>query len=134
MNLKSSLALAALLSVSGCELAAAHSPDHGSADIQEINKCLMTLYSKAGDHCCDGTDAMKAEVTWDYGKDGYMVELANPQTGEKKWYKVPNSALVKNEDAGKCGVGNTLVWWSPTYEMDGSMTPSFRCLKPGGGS
>lgn len=103
---------------------------HDHAALPDVNACLKTLHSQRGEQCCDGTDALKAELIWDFSADGYVVELANPQTGERKRYAVPSDRRVVND---RCGVGSALLWWSPTYLPDGSMMPMFRCFKPGAG-
>ena len=116
--------VALLLAVAKC--AEAHDPEAGP----EINACLKTLYSKSGDHCCNGDDVEKVLATWDYEHNGYVVVLENPHTGEKKTYDVPERAIVLGD---KCGVGRAMIWWTPDYGIDDTMTPRIRCFEPGAG-
>ena len=103
---------------------------HDHTASPERNACLQTLTSKGGDHCCNGDEVEKVLATWDYDRNGYVVVLENPQTGEKKTYDVPDHAIVLGD---KCAVGRAMIWWSPDFGLDNTMTPRIRCFEPGAG-
>ena len=97
----------------------------------ELNAWFKSLKSKAGEPCCDTGDGQHAEVQWDMARRGYKVLLANPQKPDEpgQWFDVPYSALIDRPNLS----GIAMVWWSPSYDMDGTMTPKWRCFIPGAG-
>jgi hypothetical protein len=97
----------------------------------ELRAWFQSLKSKSGQRCCDGGDAEHVEAEWDMAKGGYRVFLKNPQRPNEngQWYDVPDSAVVEQPNLN--GIG--MVWWSPSYGLDGKMTPAWRCFIPGAG-
>jgi hypothetical protein len=97
----------------------------------ELNAWFKSLKSKLGEPCCDTGDGEHAEVQWDMARRGYKVLLTNPQkpTEPGQWFDVPYSALIDRPNLS----GIAMVWWSPSYDMDGTMTPKWRCFIPGAG-
>jgi hypothetical protein len=65
------------------------------------------------------------------GKGGYRVLLKNPQRPDEqgKWFYVPHSFVIDKPNLS----GVAMVWWWPSYEIDGTMTPMWRCFIPGPG-
>jgi hypothetical protein len=103
-----------------------HDPDR-----PELGAWFRSLKNKAGKPCCDGGDAEHAEAEWDMAKGGYRVLLKNPlRPGEAaQWYDIPYSAVIDRPNLS----GMAMVWWWPSYEMDGTMTPQWCCFIPGAG-
>ena len=97
----------------------------------ELNAWFKSLKSKAGEPCCDTGDGQHAEAAWDMAKGGYRVLLKNPQRPNEpgQWFDVPYSAVVDQPNVS----GVAMVWWSPSYDLDGTMTPRWRCFIPGVG-
>jgi len=97
----------------------------------ELNVWFKSLKSKAGEPCCDTGDGQHAEVQWDMARRGYKVLLTNPQKPNEsgQWFDVPYSAVVDRPNLS----GIAMVWWSPSYDIDGKMTPKWRCFIPGAG-
>jgi hypothetical protein len=95
----------------------------------ELNAWFQSLKNKAGKPCCDTGDAQHAEAEWDMAKGGYRVLLKNPQrpNDSGKWFDVPYSAVIDQPNLS----GVAMVWWSPSYALDGTMTPRWRCFIPG---
>ena len=46
-----------------------------------------------------------------------------------KWFDVPYSAVIDQPNMS----GIAMVWWWPFYDIDGSMTPMWRCFIAGTG-
>ena len=97
----------------------------------ELNAWFKSLKSKIGEPCCDTGDGEHAEAEWDMARRGYRVLLKNPQAPNEagQWFDVPYSAVIERPNIG----GIAMVWWSPVYDMDGTMTPKWRCFIPGAG-
>jgi len=97
----------------------------------ELNTWFKSLKSKVGEPCCDTGDGQHAEVQWDMARRGYKVLLTNPQRPDEPghWFDVPYSAVVDRPNLS----GIAMVWWSPSYDVDGTMTPRWRCFIPGAG-
>ena len=97
----------------------------------ELNRWFKSLKSKAGEPCCDTGDGEHAEVQWDMARRGYKVLLTNPQKPNEsgQWFDVPYSALIERPNLS----GIAMVWWSPSYDINGIMTPKWRCFIPGAG-
>ena len=97
----------------------------------DLKAWFQSLRSKAGEPCCDTGDAEHAEATWDMAKRGYKVLLRNPQKPNEagEWFDVPDSAVVDRPNLD----GFAMVWWWPSYDHDGTMTPRWRCFIPGAG-
>jgi len=95
----------------------------------DLKAWFQSLRSKAGEPCCDTGDAEHAEATWDMAKRGHKVLLRNPQKPNEvgEWFDVPDSAVVDRPNLD----GFAMVWWWPSYDHDGTMTPRWRCLIPG---
>jgi hypothetical protein len=76
-------------------------------------------------------DAQHAEAEWDMAKSGYRVLLKHPHRPNEpgKWFDVPYSAVVDQPNIS----GIAMVWWAPSYGIDGSMTPMWRCFIAGAG-
>jgi hypothetical protein len=105
----------------------AHDPNR-----PELNAWFKSLKNKAGEPCCDTGDGEHAEAEWDMAKGGYKVLLKHPHRPNEpgQWFDVPYSAVIDQPNLG----GVAMVWWWPSYSMDGSMTPKWRCFIPGAGS
>jgi hypothetical protein len=97
----------------------------------ELNSWFKALKSKSGAACCDDGEAEHAEAVWDMAKGGYKVFLKNPSNPDEqgKWFDVPEHAVVEHPNLN----GVAMVWWSPFYGIDGTMTPVVRCFIPGAG-
>jgi hypothetical protein len=97
----------------------------------ELNVWFKSLKNKAGEPCCDSGDGEQAEVEWDMAKKGYRVLLKHPHRPNEpgQWFDVPYSAVIDQPNLS----GIAMVWWWPSYSMDGSMTPNWRCFIPGAG-
>jgi hypothetical protein len=106
----------------------AYSHDH---ERPELKAWFQNLKSKSGAACCDDGEAEHAEAVWDMAKGGYKVFLKNPANPEEsgKWFDVPAHAVVEQRNLN----GVAMVWWSPFYSIDGTMTPVVRCFIPGAG-
>jgi hypothetical protein len=89
---------------------------------------FQSLKSKSGAACCDDGEAEHAEAV---AKGGYKVFLKNPWNpeGSGKWFDVPDHAVVEQPNLN----GPAMVWWYPSYGLDGTMTPLVRCFIPGAG-
>jgi len=107
--------------------ALAHDPNR-----PELNAWFKSLKNKAGEPCCEGGDGEHAKAEWDMAKAGYKVLLKHPhRPGEPgQWFDVPYSVVIDQPNFS----GVAMVWWWPSYGIDGSMTPQWRCFIPGGGS
>ncbi len=82
-----------------------------------LDPWFKSLKSRAGAHCCDGSDFTRLEdVDWESRDGRYRVRI------DGEWVDVPEDALV--DGPNKAGV--TMVW--PGFK-DGR--PSVRCFKPG---
>jgi hypothetical protein len=105
----------------------AHDPNR-----PELNAWFKSLKNKAGEPCCDGGDGEHAKAEWDMAKRGYKVLLKHPQRPNEpgQWFDVPYSFVIDQPNLS----GVAMVWWWPSYAVDGSMTPKWRCFIPGGGS
>jgi hypothetical protein len=106
----------------------AHAHDHQRPDLEAW---FQSLKSKSGNPCCDGSDPEHAEAEWDFAKAGYRVFLKNPKRPNEagQWFDVPDSAVVERPNLN----GIAMVWWHPSYDIDGKMTPKWRCFIPGAG-
>ena len=104
----------------------AHGPQRPGLDAW-----FKSLKNKAGEPCCDSGDGQHAEAEWDMAKGGYRVLLKNPQRPDEqgKWFYVPHSFVIDTPNLS----GVAMVWWWPSYEMDGAMTAMWRCFIPGPG-
>jgi len=104
----------------------AHDPQRPGLDAWFKN-----LKNKAGEPCCDSGDGQHAEAEWDMAKGGYRVLLKNPQRPDEqgKWFYVPHSFVIDKSNLS----GVAMVWWWPSYEIDGTMTHMWRCFIPGPG-
>jgi hypothetical protein len=96
----------------------AHDPNR-----PELNAWFKSLKNKVGEPCCDTGDGQHAEAEWDMAKGGYKVLLRHPHRPND----VPYSAVIDQPNLS----GIAMVWWWPSYSMDGSMTPKWRCFIPG---
>ena len=106
----------------------AYSHDHQRPDLKAW---FQSLESKSGVACCDDGEAEHAEAAWDMARGGYKVFLTNPAKPKEsgKWFDVPDHAIVKQQNLN----GVAMVWWYPSYSVDGTMTPIVRCFIPGPG-
>jgi hypothetical protein len=98
----------------------------------ELNAWFKSLKNKAGEWCCDNGDGQHVEAEWDMAKGGYKVLLKDPHrpTEPGQWFDVPYSAVIDQPNLS----GIAMVWWSPSYNnIDGRMTPIWRCFIPGPG-
>jgi hypothetical protein len=97
----------------------------------ELNTWFKDLKNKAGVPCCDTGDGQHVEAEWSMAKGGYRVLLKNPQRPNEpaQWFDVPYSAVIDQPNLS----GVAMVWWSPSYALDGTMTPRWRCFIPGAG-
>jgi hypothetical protein len=97
----------------------------------ELNAWFKSLKNKVGEPCCDTGDGQHAEAEWDMAKGGYKVLLRHPHRPNEpgQWFDVPYSAVIDQPNLS----GIAMVWWWPSYAMDGSMTPKWRCFIPGAG-
>jgi hypothetical protein len=98
----------------------------------ELNTWFKNLKNKAGEPCCDTGDGQHVEAEWDMAKEGYKVLLKDPHRPTKpgQWFDVPYSAVIDQPNLS----GIAMVWWSPSYNnIDGRMTPVWRCFIPGPG-
>jgi hypothetical protein len=104
----------------------AHDPNR-----PELNGWFKSLKNKAGESCCDGGDGEHAKAEWDMAKRGYKVLLKHPHRPNEpgRWFDVPYSVVIDRPNLG----GVAMVWWWPSYDMDGSMTPQWRCFIAGAG-
>ena len=97
----------------------------------ELNAWFKSLKNKAGQPCCDSGDGQHAQAEWDMAKSGYRVLLKHPHRPNEpgKWFDVPYSAVIDQPNMS----GIAMVWWWPFYDIDGSMTPMWRCFIAGTG-
>ena len=97
----------------------------------ELNAWFKSLKNKIGEPCCDTGDGQHAEAEWDMARLGYKVLLKNPQRPNEagQWFDVPSAAVIDRPNIS----GIAMVWWSPVYDIDGTMTPRWRCFIPGAG-
>ena len=95
----------------------------------ELNTWFKSLTNKAGERCCDTGDGQHVEAEWDMAKGGYRVLLQHPHkpTEPGQWYDVPYSVVIDQPNIS----GIAMAWWTPSYDIDGSMTPKWRCFIPG---
>ena len=66
-----------------------------------------------------------------YGK-GWVQGLTKASAQAKRtgqWFDVPSSILIDQPNLS----GIAMVWWWPSYGIDGRMTPMWRCFIPGAG-
>ena len=108
----------------GFGAAHAHDPSR-----PELNAWFKSLKNTAGERCCDGGDGEHAQTDWDMAKRGYKVLLKNPQRPDEpgQWFNVPNDVVLDRPNLS----GRAMIWWWPSYELDGTMTPNWRCFIPG---
>jgi hypothetical protein len=97
----------------------------------ELNAWFKSLKNKAGQPCCDSGDGQHAQAEWDMAKSGYRVLLKHPHRPNEpgRWFDVPYSAVIDQPNMS----GIAMVWWWPFYDIDGSMTPMWRCFIAGTG-
>jgi hypothetical protein len=97
----------------------------------ELDAWFKSLKNNAGEPCCDSGDGQHAEAEWDMAKSGYRVLLKHPHRPNEpgRWFDVPYSVVIDRPNIS----GIAIVWWSPSYSNDGSMTPMWRCFIPGTG-
>jgi hypothetical protein len=97
----------------------------------ELNTWFKSLKNKVGEPCCDTGDGQPAEAEWDMAKGGYKVFLKHPHRPNEpgQWFDVPSSAVIDQPNLS----GFAMVWWWPSYGIDGRMTPMWRCFIPGAG-
>jgi hypothetical protein len=97
----------------------------------ELNAWFKNLKNKVGELCCDTGDGQHAEAEWDMAKGGYKVLLKHPHRPNEpgQWFDVPSSILIDQPNLS----GIAMVWWWPSYGIDGRMTPMWRCFIPGAG-
>jgi len=89
------------------------------------------MKSRAGENCCSHDDkGVEGGVKWSFGKDSYEVEVTDPRNGEKQIVPVPREREVTN--GAPCGIG-PMVWWYPSYDSYGKMTPVIKCFWAGAG-
>ena len=76
-------------------------------------------------------DPQHAEADWDMAKGGYRGSLKHPHRPNEpaKWFDVPYSAVIDKPNIS----GIAMVWWAPSYDMDGSTTPMWRYFIAGAG-
>jgi hypothetical protein len=105
-------------------LAHAHDPQR-----PDLEAWFQSLKSKSGNPCCDGSDPEHAEAEWDFAKAGYKVFLKNPKRPNEagQWFDVPDSVVVERPNLN----GIAMVWWHPSYDIDGKMTPQVALLHSG---
>jgi hypothetical protein len=114
------------LAVLGAGTANSHDPQR-----PELNAWFKSLKNKVGEPCCDTGDGQHTEAEWDMAKGGYKVLLKHPHrpTEPGQWFDVPSSAVIDQPNLS----GFAMVWWWPSYGIDGRMTPMWRCFIPGAG-
>jgi hypothetical protein len=97
----------------------------------ELNGWFKSLKNEVGESCCDTGDGQHAEAEWDMAKGGYKVLLKHPHRPNEpgRWFDVPNSIVINQPNLS----GIAMVWWSPAYDNNGGMTPTWRCFIPGAG-
>lgn len=97
----------------------------------ELNAWFKSLKNNAGEPCCDGGDGEHAQAEWDMAKSGYRVLLKHPHRPNEpgQWFAVPDSVVINRQNLS----GTAMVWWWPSYGIDGGMTPMWRCFIPGPG-
>ena len=97
----------------------------------ELNAWFKNLKNKAGQPCCDSGDGQHAQAEWDMAKSGYRVLLKHPHRPNEpgKWFDVPYATVIDQPNMS----GIAMVWWWPFYDIDGSMTPMWRCFIAGTG-
>jgi hypothetical protein len=86
-----------------------------------IKAWVKGLTDKSGKGCCDTADGYPAEVEWDSDTGRYRVFIAGA------WRDVPDETVIKTPNR----LGYAVVWYYPSYEIDGQMTPKIRCFLPG---
>jgi hypothetical protein len=108
------------------------SPSYSHDDQRpDLKAWFQSLKSVSGVACCDDGEAEHAEAAWDMARGGYKVLLKNPQNPNESgsWFDVPDYAVVNQPNLN----GVAMVWWYPSYDEDGKMTPHVRCFIPGAG-
>jgi hypothetical protein len=97
----------------------------------ELDGWFKSLKNKAGEPCCDAGDGQHAEAEWDMARGGYKVLLKHPHRPNEpgQWFDVPYSAVIDQPNVS----GIAMVWWWPSYGIDGRMTPMWRCFIAGAG-
>lgn len=103
--------------------ASAHDDGRYSNTDPAVKAWVRGLTDKNGTGCCDTADGYPAEVQWDSDTGRYRVQIAG------RWYDVPEEALIEKPNR----LGYAVVWYYPSYEVDGKMTPRIRCFLPGAG-
>jgi hypothetical protein len=95
----------------------------------ELDAWFKSLKNKVGEPCCDTGDGEHAAAEWDMAKGGYKVLLKHPHRPNEpgQWFDVPYSAVIDQPNLS----GIAMVWWWPSYDMHGEMTPRWRCFIPG---
>jgi hypothetical protein len=123
--------LAFTIGLSGVAFLAIETAGAHDAKRPELNAWFKSLKNKAGEPCCDSGDGEHAQAEWDMKKGGYRVLLKNRQKPDEpgQWFDVPYSALIDQPNIS----GIAMVWWWPSYDADGAMTPKWRCFIPGAG-
>ena len=86
-----------------------------------VKAWVKGLTDKSGTGCCDTADGYPTEAEWDSDTGRYRVQI------EGAWYDVPDEALIEAPNR----LGYAVVWYYPTREIDGRMTPKIRCFLPG---
>jgi hypothetical protein len=119
--MKLTAALAALLCLSTS--AVAHDDGRYQNTDPGIKAWVKELTDKNGKGCCDTADGYPAEVEWDSDTGHYRVYIGG------QWRDVPDEALIEQPNR----LGYAVVWYYPSYEADGRMTPKIRCFLPGAG-
>jgi hypothetical protein len=88
-----------------------------------IKAWVKQLTDKKGNGCCDTADGYPAEVEWDSDTGRYRVQI------DGQWHVVPDDAVIEKPNR----LGYPMVWYYPSYETNGTMTPKIRCFLPGAG-
>jgi hypothetical protein len=95
----------------------------------ELKEWFKSLKNKAGQPCCDDGDGHYVEAEWDATRSGYRVLLKHPHRPNEpaQWFDVPYAVVIEKPNLS----GRAMVWWWPSYGIDGTMTPHWRCFIPG---
>ena len=136
LNLLAAIVIGSFLPLSGAvvwQMPPARGHDHNRSD---LNKWFMSLHSKHGALCCDGSEAMHlSNVDWtapDSSSHHYRVKIPvndnayerarHSEEVETMWVNVPDDAVIDDPNEE----GTALVW--PTY---GYLGATLRCFMPG---
>ena len=97
----------------------------------ELNAWFKVSRARSAKPCCDTGDGEHAEAEVGYGKAWVQgpLRIRSGQAKRGQWFDVPSSAVIDRPNLS----GIAMVWWSPVYDMDGTMTPKWRCFIPGAG-